>query len=217
MKIIRMEANPSGSYTGPQDWYGAEIPSGYAAVSENLDLTGFYTAKGFVIPAFEDGAMIDYDVNQTALDAWNETHPTPDPLDETKADKLDELSAACNLAIVTGCDVTLSGGSTGHIALTNEDQINLTNAFASVSTGVEQYPYHLDGQLCALFSSADIAIMAQAATSHKLYHTTYYNHLKAWVERCETVEAVAAITYGSELPEDLAVNMAAILEAASNA
>lgn len=48
----------------------------------------------------------------------------------------------------------------------------------------------------------------------KLYHTTYYNHLAAWVRRCETVKDVEAIAYGSELPEDLAANMAAILAAA---
>ena len=46
--------------------------------------------------------------------------------------------------------------------------------------------------------------MARAATAHKLYHTTYYNHLAAWVRRCESAEEVSAITYGAELPEDLA-------------
>ena len=55
--------------------------------------------------------------------------------------------------------------------------------------------------------------MAQAATAHKLYHTTYYNHLAAWVRRCEASEEVQGITYGAALPEDLAGNMTAILTA----
>lgn len=136
------------------------------------------------------------------------------PLSQLQPQKLAELSAACNVAILSGCDVTLSDGSSGHISLTAEDQINLTTAMAAVEQGAAGYPYHLDGQLCALYSAADITAMAQAATAHKLYHTTYYNHLAAWVRRCETVQEVQAITYGADLPEDLAANMAGILTAA---
>ncbi len=138
-------------------------------------------------------------------------------LEAVQADKLKELSAACNAAITAGCDVVLSDGSAGHIALTAEDQINLTNAAAAVEAGAEAYPYHLDGQLCALYPAADIMAMAGAATAHKLYHTTYYNHLSAWVRRCEAMDDAQAITYGSALPEDLAANMAAILAAGGNA
>lgn len=135
------------------------------------------------------------------------------PLETVQAAKLAELSAACNSAITAGCDVTLSEGS-GHISLTAEDQINLTNACASVEGGAEAYPYHLDGGLCALYPAADIRAMAQAATAHKLYHTTYYNHLAAWVRRCEASEEVQGITYGADLPDDLAAHMAGVLAAA---
>ena len=167
----------------------------------------------FVSPSFEDDVMTGYTVNQELLDAWNTAHPDPDVLLEAREQKLTELSAACNAAIVAGCDVELADGVTGHISLTSEDQINLTNAAASVSAGAEEYPYHLDGKLCAMYSAADILTMAQTATAHKLYHTTYFNHLKAWVERSSAEEA-AAIVYGSELPEDLAANMTALLAAA---
>lgn len=131
-----------------------------------------------------------------------------------KAAALDGLSAACNAAITAGCGVELSGGAAGHISLTAEDQINLTNAAAAVEGGAAAYPYHLDGALCALYPAADIMAMARAATAHKLYHTTYYNHLAAWVRRCGTAREVEAITYGADLPEDLAENMAAILATA---
>ena len=52
------------------------------------------------------------------------TIPEPD-LSALRTAKLSELSSACNAAIVAGCDVTLST-TTGHIGLTDEDQINLT-------------------------------------------------------------------------------------------
>lgn len=139
--------------------------------------------------------------------------PTERPeeaLEAVQSAKLAELSAACSQAIIAGCDVELSAAS-GHICLTAEDQINLTAALNAVEQGAAGYPYHLDGQLCAIFSAIDIRLLAQAAASHKLYHTTYYNHLAAWVRRSETTEGVQAITYGTALPEDLAVNMANIL------
>ena len=134
-------------------------------------------------------------------------------LELVKAEKLAQLSAACNAAIVAGCGVELPDGSVGHISLTAEDQINLTNAHAAVAAGAQAYPYHLDGGLCALYPAGAIQAIAQAATAHKLYHTTYYNHLAAWVRRCKSVEEVSAITYGAALPEDLEEHMEAILEA----
>lgn len=216
MTIIRMTANPSGAYPSPQDWFDEDIPDGFAAIPPEIDLRGFFDAQGFVIPSFVGQSLTGYTVNQEALGAWIASHPTPDPLEAAKSARISELSAACNAAIVAGCDVTLSA-TTGHISLTDEDQINLTTAVGAVNQGAEGYPYHLDGQLCAIYPAADILAMGEAATAHKLYHTTYCNHLMAWARRCDTPEDVAAITYGSPLPDDLAANMTAILEAASNA
>lgn len=226
MKIIRMTANPSGAWPPIQEGAFDAIPEGHALVPDSLDLAAFYAAVGFVVPTFSEVgetdempahmALTGYTVAQEALDAWIASHPAPDPLEAAKSAKLSELSAACNSAIVAGCDVTLST-TTGHISLTDEDQINLTTAVGAVQQGAAGYPYHLDGQLCAIYPAADIIAMGAAATAHKLYHTTYCNHLFAWVRRCDTLEDVAAITYGSALPDDLAANMTAILEAASNA
>ena len=227
MKIIRMTANPSGAWPPIQEGAFDAIPEGHALVPDSLDLAAFDAAVGFVVPTFSEVgetdempahmAMTGYTVAQEALDAWIASHPAPNPLEAAKSAKLSELSAACNAAITSGCDVTLPSGASGHIALTDEDQINLTTAVGAVQQGSAGYPYHLDGQLCAIYPAADIIAMGEAATAHKLYHTTYANHLFAWVRRCDTLEDVAAITYGSALPDDLAANMTAILEAASNA
>lgn len=138
----------------------------------------------------------------------------PDPVEAARSAKLEELSAACAAAVTAGCHVSLPGGGEGHISLTGEDQINLTAACAAVEAGAEAYPYHLDGQLCALYSGEDILAMGRAATAHKLYHTTRFNHLAQWVRGCGTAEEVQAITYGADLPEELAAHMAAILAAA---
>ena len=219
MKIIRMTANPSGAWPPIQEGAFDAIPEGHALVPDSLDLAAFYAAVGFVVPTFSEVgetdempahmAMTGYTVAQEALDAWIASHPEPDPLETAKSAKLSGLSAACNAAIVAGCDVTLST-TTGHISLTDEDQINLTTAVGAVQQGSAGYPYHLDGQLCAIYPAADIIAMGAAATAHKLYHTTYCNHLMAWARRA-TADELEGITYGAALPADLAANMEEVL------
>ncbi|WP_294855609.1 hypothetical protein [uncultured Oscillibacter sp.] len=145
--------------------------------------------------------------------AWEKAHPGPS-LAQVQADKLAEINAGCDAAIAAGCVVTLSDGTEGHISLTLPDQINLSTAQAAILGGGTGYAYHLDGALCEVYPAADIAIMARAATAHVLYHQTYCNHARAWAKRSETVADVQAITYGVELPEDLAAHMAAVLAAA---
>lgn len=177
------------------------------------------TEDGTVYGPFEEGYELSgvEDCSETLRAKWRREHCLADypelmTFEERRAAKLQELSVACGAAITAGCDVTLSAAS-GHISLTAEDQINLSTATAAVEQGAAGYPYHLDGQLCAVFPAADILACARAATAHKLYHTTYYNHLAAWTRRCETPEELEAVTYGAALPEDLAANMASILAA----
>ena len=204
MYYINAQPNASGNYGNPK---GQPFPSS-VALPDDL-LSDYINAKGFVIPAVEDGQVASLEVNQEALDTY-ETANKPD-ISALREDKATELSEACHAAIVAGVDVTLSDGSTGHFALEETDQINLTTAYNAVQTGDAGYPYHADGQLCKMYPAADIIAISEAATAHKLYHTTYCNHLLAWVRRSETAEELDGITYGAELPEDLAANMAEIL------
>lgn len=144
------------------------------------------------------------------------TDPVPvETIDTLRATKLSDLSAAGNAAIVAGVDVTLSStGEVEHFSLHETDQINLSTAMTAVEQGAAGYPYHADGQLCRLYPAADILAISDAAIRHKLYHTTYCNHLLVWARRAETVEELEGITYGAELPPDLAENLAAVLAAA---
>ncbi|GEM_PF-876700 len=173
-------------------------------------------AVGFVTPKW-DGSTWKEGATAKEITKWEKEHPGPVlTLAQVQADKLAEINAGCDAAISSGCGVTLSDGTAGHISLTLPDQINLSTAQAAILAGGSGYAYHLDGALCEIYSAADIAIMARTATAHVLYHQTYCNHVRAWVKRCETVAEVQAITYGAELPEDLAAHMAAVLAAAED-
>ncbi len=144
-----------------------------------------------------------------------EEEPDDRQLDEIRADKLEELSASCNAAITAGMDVETTKG-TEHFSLQETDQINLTTALSAVQSGAAGYPYHADGQLCRLFTAAEIQAIAAASVKHKLYHTTLCNHLLTWARRAETKEELSGITYAADgMPDDLAANMEAVLAAAA--
>ena len=84
---------------------------------------------------------------------------------------------------------------------------------SAAEEGAAAVPYHADGELCRMYPAEEFSALAQAATAHIFYHRTYCNHVNAWIGRASLDELVD-ITYGAELPEDLAASMAAILSAA---
>ena len=124
--------------------------------------------------------------------------------------KYTEVSAACQQAIYNGFDAEVETG-TEHFSLKDEDQINLQTANDAIKTGAMGYPYHSDGNLCRLFKADEITTLANAAVQHKLYHTTYCNHLMRWIDRVETVDELNQIYYGADLPEDLKKNMEQVM------
>lgn len=146
-------------------------------------------------------------------ESWIEPEPPVETFEEVKKKKRDEVDLACMNAIINGVDVELPTG-VEHFSLEETDQINLTAALTMVERGVPSYPYHADGQLCRLYTADEIKAISAAAMSHKLYHTTYCNHLFNWIERAESIEEVKSIYYGATLPEDLQANMTEVLASA---
>ena len=184
----------------PENWMG----DGWIAVPPELEARARACCP-YCELKIEGGALVDIMPAEP---------PVPD-LDTLRAAKLAELSDACNAAIVAGCDVTLTDGTAQHFALEETDQINLNAAYTACQQGATEYPYHADGQLCRLYSAADIIAIGDAATAHKLYHTTYCNHLLTWARRAEAADKLSDIVYGAELPGDLAANMVKVLGGAT--
>lgn len=169
--------------------------------------------NGFVLRTETVAGYLRHYMDGTTLVLTNTPEPATPYLETVRAAKMVELDAAAQGAITGGCDVTLTDGTTGHISLTAEDQINLSTAQAAVQGGATGYPYHLDGELCKIYPAADILAMGKAAVSHILYQTTLCNHLLTWARRVTTTDALAGITYGAPLPDDLKANMEAIIHA----
>lgn len=78
MFYINAQPNASGNYGNPmgQPFHGA------VALPDDL-LSSYIEAKGFVIPAVENGEVVSLEVNQEALDAYLAEHPDqPEPTPE---------------------------------------------------------------------------------------------------------------------------------------
>jgi predicted DNA-binding ArsR family transcriptional regulator len=45
-------------------------------------------------------------------------------------------------------------------------------------------------------------MIIDGAEAHKNYHMTYYNALKAYINSLENIEDIAAVTYGTAVPEE---------------
>lgn len=175
-------------------------------------------AAGLISPKWDTNTSAWVEAaTEEEIAAWEAEHPDPNAktLEELRADKEAQLSAACNSAIVAGLDVETSQG-TEHFSLQETDQINLTAAYNAILSGAASYPYHADGQLCRMFTAEEITALSNASISHKLYHTTLCNHLLTWARRAETAEELRGIAYSADgLPEDLAANMARVLAASA--
>ena len=75
MYYLNAQPNESGNYGNPmgQPFHGS------VSLPDDL-LSDYINAKGFVIPVIENGEVVSLEVNQEALDAYNEEHPdVPEP------------------------------------------------------------------------------------------------------------------------------------------
>ena len=137
--------------------------------------------------------------------------PLEEGIDFIRISKINEMSYACNQAIENGFDLEIAG-ETCHFSLTIQDQLNLITLSSMAAQGLDQIPYHADGELCKFYTAAEINAIVNQATIFKTYHTTYFNALKAYINSLETIEEIGAITYGMELPEEFKTDVLRSLE-----
>lgn len=160
------------------------------------------TVRAIAISEEEAAAII------AALDA-NQSIPEPEPevpddgsVEIVRENIINQMSAACNAAIVGGVDVTLSDGKTYHFSLQLEDQLNLLSLQGMIANGAEAVPYHADGEECRYYSAEDFTAIATEATNWKLYQESYFNSLRAYIQSMETMPELLAVTYGMEVPAE---------------
>lgn len=117
-----------------------------------------------------------------------------------RSSKLSEMSYECRKAIENGIDIEVKGEKR-HFSFTTQDQLNLMSLSTMAQTS-DIIPYHADGEQCIYYTAAEINTIIAAMNKYKIYHTTYYNALKAYINSLETIEEISAITYGTPIPDE---------------
>ena len=163
-----------------------------------------------IIAAYQSNQTIEEDTTEEP-----EEHEIIDPimqdtLEFIRSSKILEMSQACRHTIEEGFDLEIRG-ETHHFSLTIQDQLNLMSLSSMTQTN-SLIPYHADGEETAFYTAEEINQIINAAADYKSYQTTYYNSLKIYINTLDTIEAIAAITYGTPIPDEYKSDVLKVLE-----
>lgn len=124
--------------------------------------------------------------------------------------KISEMSKACHKTIENGFDIELRG-KIKHFSLSTQDQLNLMS-LAQMAQTQSMLPYHADGEEVVFYAAEEIQELVDEMNAFKIYHTTYYNALKAYINSLSTIEELDAVEYGMEIPEEFKTDVLKALE-----
>ena len=83
--------------------------------------------------------------------------------------------------------------------LTTEDQINLLNLENQLNSGNKTFIYHATGLPCQIFTREDVSRVIKAYKKHILYHTTYFNTAKQYINSLTNIDKIKAFAYGDNV------------------
>jgi hypothetical protein len=119
---------------------------------------------------------------------------------KAKREKLSSLSSSCKNKIVAGFTIELSDGEQ-NFKLTTEDQLNLMQIENQLSSGESYFVYHATNQPCRIYTKEDMLKVISAFRRHVLYHTTYYNVVKQYINSLTDIEKVNMLSYGDDVSD----------------
>ena len=123
-------------------------------------------------------------------------------LDTVRKYKINLMSEECTKAITNGVYVVLSDEKPHHFELQIEDQVNIFLLQNILAKGAEEVLYHEKEKPCKFYSKEDMQVLFDEASKHIVYHTTYFNSLKNYINSTNNLGAISAIYYGIEIPEE---------------
>lgn len=125
-------------------------------------------------------------------------------LEEVQENKIEEINAMQQTVIAAGVNVTLTDGTVEHFTLTDHDQTSLMGLQSQVMAGEQMIPWHTsdEAEHCKFYSNADMALITAAALAYVTWHVTYFRDLRIYIRSLADKEAVAAVAYGMDIPEE---------------
>lgn len=173
---------------------------------DNWDYAGYTTVYRKIeggVQFSNDGSVYVEPEQPSEPDTPN-YEPYVPTLDEVKESKVKEMNTVQQQTIQQGIDVTLTDGTTEHFSLTDHDQTSLMGLQSQVAAGVEQIPWHTsdESEHCKFYSNADMALITTAAMEYVTWHVTYFRDLRIYIRSLDSADAVNAIIYGIEIPQE---------------
>lgn len=180
--------------------------SGFTLSREGIDeVLGDYSDYTTVYREVDGGVQFSND-GSTYVPPVPPAPPEPyiPTLEEVKEQKIAEMNNEQQVTIQNGIDVTFSDGTVEHFALTSQDQIDLMGLKDEADGGRDKIPWHVDDESihCRYYSNDDMRTIVTKAKEFVTYHVTYFRDLRIYIRSLESKEAVEAIAYGMEIPEE---------------
>ena len=135
------------------------------------------------------------------LSSGQEPSADESALAEAKRDMISKLSSICKNKITSGFSVILSDGESYDFKLTTEDQLNLMSIESQLNSGAETFIYHATNQPCKFFSRDDMSKIIATFKRYTLYHTTYFNVAKQYINSLVSIEKIHMFTYGTDVSD----------------
>lgn len=178
--------------------------------SDNKTVYSFKTVsiKDVTVAKIVEITLEEFNRLQSLLNSDQEISADESALAEAKRNVIQRLSNQCKDKITAGFSITLSDGQLYSFKLTTEDQLNLMSIEGQLNTGAETFIYHATNQPCKFFVRDDMIKIINSFKRYTLYHTTYFNIAKQYINSLTDIEKVNRFAYGvdvSEATEDIVI------------
>lgn len=138
-------------------------------------------------------------IEEPIIDLQEETDET---IEFVRSAKIEQMSKICEQTIVRGFETVLSDGNNYHFSLTDHDQLKIKALADKAKDGDEPLFWHPDNGLCKFYTPEDILTIYEGMERMQLIHTTYYNSLKYYIKSLSSIEEIAAVQYGMDIPKE---------------
>jgi hypothetical protein len=190
------------------------LSSGHIALTDKTSATGIvgsddktlYSFKpiakeGVLVASIKEVTIEEFNRLQSLLNSNQEISADENALAKAKQEIIAKLSSVCKNKIIAGFSIILSDDKEYNFKLTTEDQLNLMSIEGQLNAGASTFIYHATNQPCKFFSREDMVKIINAFKRHTLYHTTYFNAAKQYINSLVDIEKVNMFTYGTDVSE----------------
>lgn len=190
------------------------LPNGHTALTDSSSAHGFIGSdrviysftkipgKNYTVVSLDKiTSETEFSRLQSLLNSEHEISADESALAAARRETIKRLSNICKSKITSGFSIILSDGESYNFKLTTEDQLNLMSIEGQLNTGAETFIYHATNQPCKFFSREDMTKIIATFKRYILYHTTYFNVAKQYINSLTDIEKVNRFTYGTDVSE----------------